>query len=139
MRLLDKIKDHILLMDGAMGTYYNQQYGTELEAEEANLVHPEEITAIHKAYIEAGAELIRTNTFAVNHLMFPKQEECKAAEAGNPLMRKQNSYAWRNKIIAKNIILLLWSPLGTRRLRRLHVIGKCARIKVLIRWNVMWI
>ena len=46
MRLLDKIKDHILLMDGAMGTYYNQQYGTELEAEEANLVHPEEITAI---------------------------------------------------------------------------------------------
>lgn len=51
MRLLDKIKDHILLMDGAMGTYYNQQYGTELEAEEANLVHPEEITAIHKAYI----------------------------------------------------------------------------------------
>lgn len=79
MRLLDKIKDHILLMDGAMGTYYNQQYGTELEAEEANLVHPEEITAIHKAYIEAGAELIRTNTFAVNHLMFPKQEECKGA------------------------------------------------------------
>ena len=54
MGLLDKIKDHILLMDGAMGTYYNQQYGTELEAEEANLVHPEEITAIHKAYIEAG-------------------------------------------------------------------------------------
>lgn len=79
MRLLDKIKDHILLMDGAMGTYYNQQYGTELEAEEANLVHPEEITAIHKAYIKAGAELIRTNTFAVNHLMFPKQEECKRA------------------------------------------------------------
>ncbi len=79
MRLLDKIKDHILLMDGAMGTYYNQQYGTELEAEEANLVHPEEITAIHKAYIEAGAELIRTNTFAVNHLMFPKQEKCKRA------------------------------------------------------------
>ena len=79
MRLLDKIKDHILLMDGAMGTYYNQQYGTELEAEEANLVHPEEITAIHKAYIEAGAELIRTNTFAVNYLMFPKQEECKRA------------------------------------------------------------
>ena len=79
MRLLDKIKDHILLMDGAMGTYYNQQYGTELEAEEANLVHPEEITAIHKVYIEAGAELIRTNTFAVNHLMFPKQEECERA------------------------------------------------------------
>ncbi len=75
MGLLDKIKDHIFLMDGAMGTYYNQQYGTELEAEEANLVHPEEITAIHKEYIEAGAQLIRTNTFAVNHLMFPEQKE----------------------------------------------------------------
>lgn len=79
MSLLDKIKEHIVLMDGAMGTYYNQQYGTELEAEEANIAHPGEIVAIHKAYIEAGAEVIRTNTFAINHLMFPKKEEREQA------------------------------------------------------------
>ena len=104
MRLLDKIKDHILLMDGAMGTYYNQQYGTEMEAEEANLVHPEEITAIHKAYIEAGAELIRTNTFAVNHLMFPKQEECKRAiHAAIACARQAVSESGREVEIAASI------------------------------------
>ena len=58
MGIIGQDKRSHLLMDGYT-SYYNQQYGTELEAEEANLVHPEEITAIHKAYIEAGAELIR--------------------------------------------------------------------------------
>lgn len=77
MNVIERIKDHVVLMDGAMGTYYNQQYGTDQEAEEANLTHPEQIVAIHKSYIEAGAEVIRTNTFAVNHLMFPEKETRK--------------------------------------------------------------
>ena len=58
----------------------------------------------------------------------------KSAYAETELLRlaKQNN-------CKRDIILLLWNPSGTRHLRRLHVIGKCARIKVLIRWNVMWI
>lgn len=38
---------------------------------------------------------------------------------GNPLMRKQNSYAWRNKINCKNIILLLWNPSGNETLKKI--------------------
>lgn len=79
MLLTDRVKEKILLMDGAMGTYYNRKYSSEIEAEEANLTSPEQITAIHKEYIEAGARLIRTNTFAVNHFLFPKREMCRRA------------------------------------------------------------
>lgn len=79
MYFTDKIKEGILLMDGAMGTYYNQKYSSAMEAEEANFTFPERIVSIHKEYIEAGAGLIRTNTFAVNHVLFPEQEKCKKA------------------------------------------------------------
>lgn len=79
MKLTDRLKEGILLMDGAMGTYYHQAFVSELEAEEANLRHPEQIRAIHREYIEAGAELIRTNTFAVNHHLFPERDMCRAA------------------------------------------------------------
>lgn len=55
-----------LLFDGAMGTYYVSRTGrAEARCELANLDHPEEIAAIHRAYLEAGARAIRTNTFDV--------------------------------------------------------------------------
>ncbi|MDO4555971.1 MAG: bifunctional homocysteine S-methyltransferase/methylenetetrahydrofolate reductase [Lachnospiraceae bacterium] len=67
MTIRDYLKDFVLIMDGAMGTYYDLLYhGEELMAEEANLTHPERILNIHKEYIKKGAKLIRTNTFALN-------------------------------------------------------------------------
>ena len=55
-----------LLFDGAMGTYYAARPGRGAErCEQANLDAPEEIAAIHRAYLEAGARAIRTNTFDV--------------------------------------------------------------------------
>lgn len=54
----------LLLFDGAMGTYYAAQPRRgSAQCEQANLSHPEEIAAIHRAYLEAGAQAIRTNTF----------------------------------------------------------------------------
>lgn len=55
-----------LLFDGAMGTFYASRpnrAGTRCEP--ANLDAPEEIAAIHRAYLEAGCKAIRTNTFDV--------------------------------------------------------------------------
>lgn len=55
-----------LLFDGAMGTYYAARPGRAgIPCERANLSAPEEIAAIHRAYLEAGARAIRTNTFDV--------------------------------------------------------------------------
>ena len=64
------LKEHILITDGAMGTYYDRKKTENGRiAEEANLLEPELITRIHEEYLEQGARLIRTNTFAANHAM----------------------------------------------------------------------
>lgn len=56
-----------LIADGAFGTYYAEKYKTGGSIPEAaNLEHPEFVKEIHLEYIQAGARLIRTNTFAAN-------------------------------------------------------------------------
>ena len=50
-------KDRILILDGAMGTAI-QRYGLGGNSEALNLSHPEVIAAIHREYIEAGADII---------------------------------------------------------------------------------
>ena len=58
-----------LLFDGGMGTMLQ---AAGLQAGELpellNLTHPDEITAIHRAYVEAGSEVVTTNTFGANRL-----------------------------------------------------------------------
>ena len=89
--LVEKLEKKVVLADGAMGTYFSQKYMTEMEAEEANIATPERIIAIHKEYIEAGAELIRTNTFAVNHGLFAEAERRKEViEAVEQLRKEKN-------------------------------------------------
>ena len=62
-----------MLFDGAFGTYYAQRYAEEQEpCEMANLKHPQRVAAIHREYIEAGADAIKTNTFSANE----QQLEC---------------------------------------------------------------
>ncbi|MCM3568197.1 bifunctional homocysteine S-methyltransferase/methylenetetrahydrofolate reductase [Neobacillus mesonae] len=67
MNLLEKLKSEILIADGAMGTLL-YSYGTDCCFEELNLSHPEQIQTIHRAYIDAGADVIQTNTYAANYL-----------------------------------------------------------------------
>ncbi len=65
----DYLKTSRLLTDGAMGTYYNRINNEDCQyCELENIEHPERIEKIHREYIEAGAMLIRTNTFAANSL-----------------------------------------------------------------------
>jgi 5-methyltetrahydrofolate--homocysteine methyltransferase len=64
--LLEKVlaEDGVLLLDGAMGTMLMQAGLGEGVAPEAwNLERPQEVRAVHRAYIAAGAGLILTNTF----------------------------------------------------------------------------
>ena len=75
------LQNQIILMDGAMGTYFNRLHPEEGEAESANISHPEWIKEIHKKYISAGAKLIRTNTFAVNHMLFGEEIESNLVAA----------------------------------------------------------
>ncbi|MEH7179066.1 bifunctional homocysteine S-methyltransferase/methylenetetrahydrofolate reductase [Neobacillus vireti] len=67
MTLLDKLKNQILIGDGAMGTLL-YSFGKDSCFEELNLSYPEKIQEIHKAYLDAGADVIQTNTYAANYL-----------------------------------------------------------------------
>ena len=59
-----------LLFDGAMGTQYACLAGNTVEScELANVWDPEEIKTIHRAYLAAGAQAIKTNTFAVGQYL----------------------------------------------------------------------
>jgi 5-methyltetrahydrofolate--homocysteine methyltransferase len=56
-----------LLMDGAMGTELQRAgLGDGACYELRNLTHPEQVRAIHEAYVQAGAECLLTNTFQSN-------------------------------------------------------------------------
>src|SRR5262249_51314327 len=62
-----------LLGDGAMGTMLHQRGGSiTMCFDELNCTHPEQVAAVHKAYVEAGAEIIETNTFGANRYKLAK-------------------------------------------------------------------
>lgn len=66
-RLLDRLKTDILVADGAMGTLLYAD-GIESCHDYYNISHPERISAIHRAYVEAGADIIQTNTYGAKLL-----------------------------------------------------------------------
>ena len=63
-RLNDIIKERILVLDGAMGTMVGAVMGKVGNTDELNLSRPEVIEDIHRRYLEAGADMITTNTFS---------------------------------------------------------------------------
>lgn len=64
-----------ILCDGAFGTYYAMKYDTKDLPERANTEAPERVIEIHAEYLRAGADMIRTNTFACNSRYFPSKKE----------------------------------------------------------------
>lgn len=60
-------EDKVIIFDGATGTeLLKRGYPQDKPIEYANIVAPELVIAIHKDYIDAGAECIETNTFGAN-------------------------------------------------------------------------
>ena len=70
-----------LLFDGGMGTYYKAKPGTECE--QGNLLDPAGVRKVHREYLEAGAEAIKTNTFGLPRMAAARQPDWQAlARAG---------------------------------------------------------
>lgn len=67
------VRDKILLFDGGMGTeLYNRGIFINRCFEESNLIYPDLVKKIHQEYIDAGAEVIETNTFGANRFKLAK-------------------------------------------------------------------
>ena len=65
--IIEHLKENILIFDGAMGTML-QKAGLPVGGlpELFNLTHPDTVREIHKAYIDAGCDIVTTNTFQAN-------------------------------------------------------------------------
>src|SRR5260370_40869809 len=62
----ERRKDSILSADGAMGAMLPEAVGAQRCFDERNVTEPEAVFRVHQAYIEAGAQIIETNTFGAN-------------------------------------------------------------------------
>ncbi|HRJ34053.1 MAG TPA: bifunctional homocysteine S-methyltransferase/methylenetetrahydrofolate reductase [Fimbriimonadaceae bacterium] len=69
MKLMKALREkEVLLGDGANGTMLVQMGFTRQPYDLANLMDPEKVIAVHRLYVEAGSDIIETNTFEANRI-----------------------------------------------------------------------
>ncbi len=116
-----------LVFDGAMGTMLHSM-GESLEGcfDELNITKPALVAEVHRAYIEAGAQAITTNTFGANrfklarHGLEDRQEEIICA--GVELARKVVEASFKDVLLAGDV-----GPVGVRLAPYGKVTGEEAR------------
>src|ERR1700723_42153 len=62
----ERLAQKILVTDGAMGSLLYETVGPQRCVDELNSTHAESVFHVHQTYIEAGAQIIETNTFGAN-------------------------------------------------------------------------
>jgi methionine synthase / methylenetetrahydrofolate reductase(NADPH) len=120
---------HILVCDGAMGTMLHAA-GAALDRSlpELNLSDPGLVSTIHESYLDAGADIIQTNTFGANRLWlgdhgFPDQVD-EINRAGVQIARAAQDQCEREVLVAGSV-----SPAVTASQRRR--IGSAERTEVI--------
>ena len=75
VRLREKLRNGLTWLDGGMGTLLQKKGLRAGEKPETwCLTHPDEITAIHCAYYEAGSQIVSSNTFGANLFHYSREE-----------------------------------------------------------------
>ena len=106
MKVTDFLQSNIVLLDGAMGTMLQSAGAAVGELpEEINLTSPSQVIAVHKAYFDAGSNIVCTNTFGANLLKFSadKLDQIIKAAIGNAKQAALQSCGSQNKYIALDI------------------------------------
>jgi len=106
-----RLKDAILIADGAMGSMLHESVGPQRCFDELNTTEPEAVFRVHQAYIEAGAQIIETNTFGANRFKLAPlglaEEVQRLNSRGVKIAREARESAAREVLIAGSI-----GPLG---------------------------
>ena len=106
-----RLKDAILVADGAMGSMLHEAVGPQRCFDELNTTEPEAVFRVHQAYIEAGAQIIETNTFGANRFKLAPlglgDEVQRLNSRGVKIAREARESAAREVLIAGSI-----GPLG---------------------------
>src|ERR1700720_2164153 len=107
----ERLKDSILIADGAMGSMLRSTVGTVRCFDELNATEPEAVFRVHQAYIDAGAQIIETNTFGANRFKLSAlglgDEVQRLNSRGVKIAREAREAASREILIAGSI-----GPLG---------------------------
>ena len=107
----DRLKDSILIADGAMGSMLYEAVGSVRCFDELNATEPEAVFRVHQAYVEAGAQIIETNTFGANRFKLAPlglgDEVQRLNGRGVKIAREAREAASREILIAGSI-----GPLG---------------------------
>jgi len=107
----ERIKDSILIADGAMGSMLHEVVGPQRSFDELNSTEPEAVFRVHQAYIEAGAQIIETNTFGANRFKLEPlglaDEVQHLNSRGVKIAREARDSATREVLVAGSI-----GPLG---------------------------
>ena len=110
MNFREYLKEHIVLLDGGMGTLLQAAGLLPGEHPERwNLTHPEVIVNIQREYFNAGSNVVSTNTFGANILRFAEDEleEIVAAAFQNAKQAREGSIGTQEKFVALDL-----SPTG---------------------------
>ena len=106
MNFRDFLRNNIVCLDGGMGTLL-QARGLKLGEypERWNLSHAEEIIDIHRAYFDAGSNVVCTNTFGANSLKFEPNEleDIISAAISNAKAAKAQSTSKKERFVALDI------------------------------------
>ncbi len=113
-RLFDQLAKSSLLADGAMGTMLHARgVGFDECFDSLNLAQPALVAEVHRAYIEAGAQLIETNTFGANRYKLARHGLAAQARQINAsavaLARRVAEASFREVLVAGSV-----GPLGVR-------------------------
>jgi methionine synthase / methylenetetrahydrofolate reductase(NADPH) len=107
----ERLKDSILIADGAMGSLLHEAVGSQRCFDELNTAQPEAVFRVHQAYIEAGAQIIETNTFGANRFKLAPlglaDEVQRLNSRGVKIAREARESASREVLIAGSM-----GPLG---------------------------
>ena len=114
MNFLDLLSNQTVLIDGAMGTMLHARgIGFDRCFDELNLTNPAAVAEIHREYIEAGAQLIITNTFGANRFKLSKHglqdDVVEINQKGVELAKRIVSSSFKDVLIAGDV-----GPLGVR-------------------------
>jgi methionine synthase I (cobalamin-dependent)/5,10-methylenetetrahydrofolate reductase len=114
MNLLERLSKETILADGAMGTMLHAHgIGFEKCFDELNLTKPSAVAEIHRAYIEAGAQLIITNTFGANRFKLAKHgledQVVQINKASVDLAKRVVAASFKDVLVAGDV-----GPLGVR-------------------------
>jgi methionine synthase I (cobalamin-dependent)/5,10-methylenetetrahydrofolate reductase len=107
----ERLKDSILVADGAMGSLLHEVVGMVRCFDELNVTEPEAVFRVHQAYIDAGAQIIETNTFGANRFKLEPlglgDDVQKLNSRGVKIAREAREAAAKEVLIAGSI-----GPLG---------------------------